>query len=249
MSRSAALSVLTAITLAACAPALDFSEHYARYEEEFRHQHPHVIHAVDRDGMALHAREFVPGNRTSASGPPIILMHGFPDSLHLYDRLAPLLATNRRVIAFDFLGWGSSDKPEGHAYDVASLRRDLESVIEHYGFTEVVLVVHDASGQPGIDYTLDHPNRVAELVLLNTYYGPSDKLVPPPAIDRFSSPGVLRDLLVFGATHNDARWQSGFMDQVGQFFEDEEVRTIYLPLFSHQALGIRPALCLALILW
>ena len=52
------------------------------------------------------------------SDAPYILMHGFPDSLHLYDRLAPLLAKKRRVITFDFLGWGNSDKPEDHRYDV-----------------------------------------------------------------------------------------------------------------------------------
>jgi len=46
-------------------------------------------------------------------------MHGFPDNLHLYDRLSPYLSPPRRVIAFDFLGWGASDKPHGYPYTAA----------------------------------------------------------------------------------------------------------------------------------
>jgi len=46
--------------------------------------------------------------------PAIILMHGFPDNVHLYDRLSPYLSPPRRVVLFDFLGWGSSDKPSGY---------------------------------------------------------------------------------------------------------------------------------------
>jgi pimeloyl-ACP methyl ester carboxylesterase len=40
-------------------------------------------------------------------------MHGFPDNLHIYDRLVPALH-GRQVITFDFLGWGASDKPVDH---------------------------------------------------------------------------------------------------------------------------------------
>jgi pimeloyl-ACP methyl ester carboxylesterase len=43
-------------------------------------------------------------------------MHGFPDNVHLYDRLSPYLSPPRRVVLFDFLGWGSSDKPSGYPY-------------------------------------------------------------------------------------------------------------------------------------
>ena len=102
--------------------------------------------------------------------PAIVLMHGFPDNLHLYDRLVPYLSPPRRVVAFDFLGWGGSDKPSAHAYTSRNLTLDLDAVIEQRGFGQVVLVAHDASGPPAIDWALDHPDRVAALVLLNTYY-------------------------------------------------------------------------------
>jgi haloalkane dehalogenase len=60
---------------------------------------------VQRLQYRIYVREY------SGEEPTIVLMHGFPDNLHLYDRLIPHLSPPRRVIAFDFLGWGASDKP------------------------------------------------------------------------------------------------------------------------------------------
>jgi haloalkane dehalogenase len=60
---------------------------------------------VQRDQYRIYVREY------AGEEPTIILMHGFPDNLHLYDRLLPYLSPARRVATFDFLGWGASDKP------------------------------------------------------------------------------------------------------------------------------------------
>ncbi len=67
-------------------------------------------HVVQRGPYHIYAREY-PGEE-----PAIVLMHGFPDNLHLYDRLLPWLTPARRVVTFDFLGWGASDKPVGYPY-------------------------------------------------------------------------------------------------------------------------------------
>jgi len=233
-------AIAGALSLSGCAGAEDHSEKYREYDLAFQKQQGPIIHTVPRDDHKLHAREYGPGAGVR-TGAPYILMHGFPDSLHLYDRLAPRLAKKNRVIAFDFLGWGNSDKPKNHLYNVASLRRDLEAVIQHFGFERVKLVVHDASGPPGIDYAIDNPDRTAELIMLNTIYGPSTKHVVPPAIKRFSTPGAKRDLLVYGATISDAGWQNGVSTQVSEFFADPVVREKFLPIFVHQALQIRPA--------
>src|SRR5438046_4035172 len=71
-------------------------------------------HVVQRGPYHIYAREY-PGEE-----PTIVLMHGFPDTLHLYDRLLPWLSPSRRGGSFDFLGWGASDKPAGHPATAAN---------------------------------------------------------------------------------------------------------------------------------
>jgi pimeloyl-ACP methyl ester carboxylesterase len=140
--------------------------------------------AIQRDHHRLYAREH------TGDEPPIVLMHGFPDNSHLYDRLVPHLSPPRRVVVFDFLGWGSSDKPAGYSYTATNQTGDLDAVIEQLQLEPVVLVAHDASGPPAIDWALAHPDRVAALVLLNTYYCDMPTLRPPEAIWLFSTPAV-----------------------------------------------------------
>ena len=107
---------------------------------------------VRRDQHRIYVRDHPGGD------PPIILMHGFPDNVHLYDRLVPYLSPPRRVVLFDFLGWGSSDKPSGYPYTAANQVSDLDAVITQLGLGQVTLVVHDASGPPGIDWRWPTPS-------------------------------------------------------------------------------------------
>src|SRR3954453_13944401 len=75
--------------------------------------------------------------------PPIVLMHGFPDDSRIYDRLVPLLAP-RRVVTFDFLGYGRSDRlAAAEAFDPEG---DLRLVIDALGLDHPTVVGHDASG-------------------------------------------------------------------------------------------------------
>ena len=117
---------------------------------------------VRREDHRLYVRDY-PG-----SEPAIILMHGFGQPPPVRPR-RPLLAEGRRVVTFDFLGWGRSDKPAGYAYTASNQTGDLDAVLD-LQLGSVVLVAHDASGPPAIDWALDHPERVSALVLLNTYY-------------------------------------------------------------------------------
>ena len=81
----------------------------------------------ERDQHRIYVRDH-PGTE-----PAIILMHGFPDNVHLYDRLSPYLSPPRRVVLFDFLGWGSSDKPSGYPYTTDNQVGDLDAVITQLG--------------------------------------------------------------------------------------------------------------------
>ena len=164
--------------------------------------------------------------------PAIVLMHGFPDNLHLYDRLVPHLS-GRRVITFDFLGWGGSDKPKGYPYTADNQSRDLDAVIRHLELEDVVLVAHDASGPPAIDWALWHPECSAALVLLNTYYGRTLATRLPEAIFLFSTP-VLRNVARFVSGRFDL-FRRMYWWQVGRrFIRDEEVRKEFVPLLYKQ---------------
>jgi haloalkane dehalogenase len=173
-------------------------------------------HHVPFDAHHLYAREF-PG-----AGPAIVLLHGFPDDLHLYDYLVPRLG-ERHVIAFDFLGWGLSDKPAGYRHTAAGQTAEIDAVVNYFRLNDVVLVAHDASGPPAIDWSLDHPDRVAQLVLLNTYYSWMPTLRPPEAIAVYSTP-VIRAAARWIVRRWDWVDTSLYMWQVGRFMRDEHTR-------------------------
>lgn len=185
-------------------------------------------HMVQRNGHRIYAREY-PGEE-----PAIILMHGFPDNLHLYDRLVPYLSPPRRLVTFDFLGWGASDKPRNYAYTAANQEGELHAVIEQLGLRQVVLVAHDASGPPAIDWALARPEQVAGLVLLNTYYCKMPTLRPPEAIFLFSTPFVRVIARFVSQLFGNLIFRKMFWWQVGKFFRDAEVRNEFLPLFYQQ---------------
>lgn len=173
-------------------------------------------------------------------GPPLLLLHGFPDNLHLYDRLVPYLSPPRQIVTFDFLGWGASDKPPRYPYTAANQTGDLDAVIAELGLDRVVLVAHDASGPPAIDWSLAHSERVDTLILLNTYYHWTPSLRRPPAIFLYSTPG-LRNLarVVMGRFERlDARL---FAWQVGKFIRDERTREEMLPALYEDFHAARPA--------
>jgi haloalkane dehalogenase len=160
--------------------------------------------------------------------PAIVLMHGFPDDHHLYDRLLPHLLGHRRVITFDFLGWGESDKPADYPYTAVNQTADLDAVITELELKRVVLVAHDASGPPAIDWALEHPGNIASLVLLNTYYGWMPRLRSPEAITLYSTP-LLRNLarpIMRRFPELDRRL---YFWQVGRFVRDDATRRELLP--------------------
>ena len=189
---------------------------------------PFIDRSVKRGNYRLYAREY------DGSDPPIVLMHGFPDNLHLYDRLVAFLSPPRRVIVFDFLGWGLSDKPTGYAYSAENQEADLDAVIDQFELANAVLVAHDASGPPAIDWALHHPNRVAALVLLNTYYSAMPTLRPPEAIFLFSTPLIRNVARPVSGLFNHLIFRRMYWWQVGRFFRDADVRRQFVPLLYQQ---------------
>jgi len=144
---------------------------------------PFTEHLVPSGQGNVYAREY------AGSGPAFLLLHGFPDNLHIYDELIPHLTNaGRRVVSFDFLGYGASDKPTGMRYNFRQQQDDLEAVITAFHLNKIVPVGHDAGGPAAINFALDHPDRVSSMCLLNTFYGAAPTIRLPELIEIFATP-------------------------------------------------------------
>ena len=104
--------------------------------------------------------------------PPIVLMHGFPDDRHIYERLLPLLNPSRAV-GFDWHGYGRSERCELGGFSLQEHVCELETVLDALDIDRAVLVGHDASGPDAVSFAVAHPERITHLVLLNTIFGHS----------------------------------------------------------------------------
>ena len=139
-------------------------------------------HRIPHAGGNVYVRDF-PG-----SGPAFVLLHGFPDNSHIYDDLIPhLTAAGRRTIAFDFLGFGASDKPEGAVYSFEQQLGDLEAVADALRLEKIVPVGHDAGGPAAVNFALRHPTRAAGICLMNAFYGEAPGLRVPEFIELFAN--------------------------------------------------------------
>jgi haloalkane dehalogenase len=138
---------------------------------------------VDTPNGRVFVRE-VPGE-----DPPVVLMHGFPDDHRIYGKLLRALSP-RRAVAFDFLGYGRSDRPDDAGFSPEEHGSQLTAVLDELGITRAVIVGHDASGPDAVFYAITHPERVAGLVLLNTAFGHQKSLKMPEMTRLFAEPDL-----------------------------------------------------------
>jgi haloacetate dehalogenase len=105
------------------------------------------------------------------TGPPVLLLHGSPQTLAMWHLVAPRLAEDFTVVAADLRGYGDSSKPEGgedHArYSKRVMALDQLEVMKHLGFDRFALCGHDRGGRVGYRMTLDHPGVVTRLAVLD----------------------------------------------------------------------------------
>ncbi len=121
--------------------------------------------------------------------PPIVLMHGFPDDHSVYDLLLPLLSP-RRAVAFDWRGYGRSERGELGGFSLQDHGAALEALLDQLDIEQAVLVGHDASGPDAVAFTIAHPQRVRHLVLLNTIFGHLPSLKLPELIRLLADPAL-----------------------------------------------------------
>src|SRR5690606_12820228 len=109
--------------------------------------------------------------RHGGSGPPVALLHGFPQTHLMWRDLAPRLAERFTVHCLDLRGYGRSGCPPSSsdhaAYAKRALGRDVVAVMRALGHERFGIVGHDRGGRVAYRTALDHPDRVAWLVVLD----------------------------------------------------------------------------------
>lgn len=129
----------------------------------------------------------------SGSGPPVVLLHGFPQSPHCWRVVAPELARTHRVLAFDLKGYGESDKPR-RGYDLGTLAGEMRAAVHELGYERAAWVGHDWGGALAWALALRHPDVVERVAIINA---PLHRLSPLHSwyIVPFNVPGLMERLL------------------------------------------------------
>ncbi len=119
---------------------------------------------ADADGTIIRAVK-------GGSGPPVLLLHGYPQTHAMWHKVAPVLAERFTVVAPDLRGYGDSAKPPSdpahETYCKRTTASDQVRVMAGLGFETFFVVGHDRGGRVGHRMALDHPERVTKLAVLD----------------------------------------------------------------------------------
>jgi haloacetate dehalogenase len=116
-------------------------------------------HTAKLNGIKLH---WV----TAGSGPPVYLLHGFPETWFGWRKQIGFLADSFTVIAPDLRGYGATDKPTS-GYDKRTMARDILALLDHLGHERIALVGHDRGARVATRFAKDHSARVDRLVVMD----------------------------------------------------------------------------------
>lgn len=118
------------------------------------------------------------------AGPPVVLLHGFPQTHVCWQQIAPQLAGAHSVVAPDLRGYGASQAPPGgplgEGYSKRELADELIELMAAFGHERFAVVGHDRGARVAYRLALDHPERVTRVALLNIV----------PTVDQFERMGA-----------------------------------------------------------
>lgn len=145
------------------------------------------LETIQVDGRTIAYRE-------AGSGPPVLLIHGWPTSSFLWRNVMPAIARANRVVAIDLPGFGASDKPLETRYDFPLFERAIDALLAELDIDAVGLAVHDLGGPIGLHWVLQQPERVTKLALLNTLAYPEFSPAVVEFVTRCATPGLREQL-------------------------------------------------------
>ena len=121
-------------------------------------------HLVQRNGVTLHTR-------IGGEGPPLLLIHGHPQSMAMWHRVAPVLSRHFTLVLMDLRGYGDSSRPSADAahlnYSKREMALDAMAVMAHHGFERFDVLAHDRGARVAHRLAADHPGAVRRLMLLD----------------------------------------------------------------------------------
>ncbi len=98
--------------------------------------------------------------------PPVVLLHGWPETSYAWRKQIPALSTKYRLIVPDLRGYGATDKP-ATGYDKRSMARDIKELIEHCGYAKVVMIGHDRGARVTTRFAKDYPEMVERICVMD----------------------------------------------------------------------------------
>jgi haloalkane dehalogenase len=158
----------------------------------------------DLAGLRMHHVDEGPPSRD-----PILLLHGEPTWAYLYRKMIPALSMSARVLAPDHIGFGRSDKVTSTSWYSYDRHVDaLWSFIQALDLGRITLVVQDWGGPIGLRVAVEHPERFARLVILNTWVFRKPAPDPSPAFVAWrdfaaNTPDLPIGMIIQGATTTD----------------------------------------------
>jgi len=109
--------------------------------------------------------------RTAGDGPPLLLLHGYPQTGYMWHKVAPRLAQNHHVVIADLRGYGDSEKPptdaDHAAYSKRAMAADMIAVMQAFGYAKFDVAGHDRGGRVAHRLARDYPDAIRRLAVLD----------------------------------------------------------------------------------
>jgi haloacetate dehalogenase len=123
---------------------------------------------IQRNGITLQGRTAL---GAPWEGPPLLLLHGHPQTHAMWHKVAPELAKRFKLVLMDLRGYGDSSRPEADAQHAAYSKREMAldavAVMQHLGFSTFNVLAHDRGARVAHRLAADHPEKVKRMMLLD----------------------------------------------------------------------------------
>jgi haloacetate dehalogenase len=160
---------LEAIPIYCCCPDSNLTEIALYDPTKIKRRRRNMFDGFKRDLIETSAATICA--RYAGTGPPVLLLHGHPQTHVMWHLTAPALAEDYTVVCADLRGYGDSSNPpttsDHEPYSKRAMARDMIEVMQSFGFERFTVIGHDRGGRVAYRMALDHPDRVQGLAVLD----------------------------------------------------------------------------------